>query len=99
VLLLLATSPGKCSSSCFVLSCSALGIGLASLAETFTGGPEGSLVDLTVAFDDVDGVTVLVLEGSNTLVSSIPAHLGAALLECFNEGDGLIGSHVETFGE
>ncbi len=82
-----------------VLSCLALGIGLTSLAETFAGGLEGSLVDLTVAFDRVNGVTILVLERSNVLGSSIPAHLGAALLECFNEGDGLIGSHVEIFGE
>ncbi len=65
----------------------------------FAGSLEGSIVDLTVAFDDVDGVTVLVLEGSNTLVFSIPAHLGAALLEHFDKGDGLIWSHVETFGE
>ncbi len=77
----------------------ALGIGLASLAETFAGGLEGSLVYLTIAFDDVDGVTVLVLEGSNTVVSSIPAHLGASLLERFDKCDGLIGSHVETFSE
>jgi hypothetical protein len=54
---------------------------------------------LTVAFDDVDGVAVLVLVGSNTLVSNIPAHLGAALLERFDKGDSLIRSHVETFGE
>jgi hypothetical protein len=65
----------------------------------FAGGLEGSLIDLTVAVDDVDGVTVLVLEGSNTLVSGIQAHLGVALLERFDEGDSLIGIHVETFGE
>jgi hypothetical protein len=77
----------------------ALGIGLPSLVETFAGSLEGSLVDLTVAFDDVNGVTILVLEGSNVLGSSISANFGAASLEHFNKGDGLIGSHVETFGE
>jgi hypothetical protein len=77
----------------------ALGIGLASLAETFTGGPEGHLINLTVALDYVNGITVPVCKGSNAFGTSIPAHLGGALLERFNEGDSLIGSHVETFGE
>jgi hypothetical protein len=77
----------------------ALGISLASLAETFTGGTEGHLVNLTVALDDVDGITVPVCKGSNAFGTGISTHLGGAPLERFNEGDSLIGSHVETFGE
>jgi hypothetical protein len=44
----------------------AFGISLASLAETFTGGPEGHLVNLTVALDDVNGTTIPVCKGSKT---------------------------------
>ncbi len=67
--------------------------------ETFTGSPEGHLINLTVALDDVDGITVPVCKGSNAIGTGIPAHLGGALLERFDEGDSLIESHVETFGE
>jgi hypothetical protein len=65
----------------------------------FTGGPEGHLVNLTVALDDVNGITVPVCKGSNAFGTGIPAHLGGASLERFDEGDSLIRSHVETFGE
>jgi hypothetical protein len=65
----------------------------------FTGSPEGHLVNSTVALDDVDGITIPVCKGSNAFGTDIPAHLGGALLEHFNEGDSLIGSHVETFAE
>ena len=63
----------------------ALGIGLASLAETFTGGPEGHLVNLTVALDYVDGITVPVYKESNAFGTGISAHLGGASLELFNK--------------
>ncbi len=65
----------------------------------FTGSPEGHLVNLTVALDDVDGTTISVCKGSNAFGTGIPAHLGGASLERFDKGDSLIGSHVETFGE
>ncbi len=77
----------------------ALGISLTSLPEMFTGGPEGHLINLTIALNDVDGITVPVCKGSNAFGTGILAHLGGALLEHFDEGDSLIGSHVETFGE
>ena len=54
---------------------------------------------MAIAFDDVDGDFVLVAKGRDVLGAGVPSHFSATVLKSFNEGDGLVGCHVEAVGK
>jgi hypothetical protein len=90
------TCSGNGSSLCFVLLCARLGISLFGLAKSLTRSFQGGLIDLAIAFDDVDGYTRAVGEGGDLFGALVPTHRGGATEEGLGEDDGLICSHVET---
>ncbi len=90
---LLATLLGKCSSLC----CSALcgsGFGFLRLAKPHTCRFDSGLEDLAIAHDDVDLMSSTVSKRRGDLPGAlVPAHCHGAMVERFNEDDGLVRGH------
>ena len=82
-----------------VLLRSRLGISLSGLAKSLTRSFQGGLVDLAIAFNDVDGYTRAVSEGGDLLGALVPTHRSGATEEGLGEHDGLIGGHGKTVGK
>ncbi len=66
-----------------------------SLARSFQGG----LIDLAIAFDDVDGYTRAVGEAGDLFGALVPTHRSGATEEGLGEYDSLICGRVETVGK
>jgi hypothetical protein len=78
---------------------STLCVCLPRLAETFTASLEGGLIDLAVAFDDINGLSVSIVVGGDLNGASVPSHRSSTTGEGFDEDHGLAWGHPETFGE
>ncbi len=84
---------------CAVLLCARLGISLSGLAKSLTRSFQGDLINLAIAFDDVDGYTRAVGEGGDFFGALVPTHCSGVTEEGLDEYDGLICGHVETVGK
>ena len=56
-------------------------------------------VDLPIVLDDIDGLVFAIDEGGDLLGALVPPHLGALVLEGFDEDDGLRRCHCKSVGE
>jgi hypothetical protein len=90
--------PGKYSSlCCFVLRES--GHLAAQAAKSLTCSFESGLVDLAVAFNDVDLMSNAVGKRGVLLCALIPAHGRGTMVESLNKDDGLVGGHGKAIGK
>ena len=76
-----------------------LGVSLPRLAKSLTHSFEPGQVDSAIVFDDVDGDTITIVEGSDLLGAGRPAHQLGITFEGLNEDDSLIGGQVEPVGK
>jgi hypothetical protein len=82
-----------------VLLCARLSISLSGLAKSLTCSLQGGLINLAIAFDDVNGYTRAVSEGGDLFGALVPTHHSGATEEGLGEDDGLVCGHVETIGK
>jgi hypothetical protein len=68
-----------------------LGIDFAGLAKSLTHSLQRGLVNLAIAFDDVNSCTRAVSEGGDLLGALVPTHHSGVIEEGLSEHDGLIG--------
>ncbi len=71
----------------------------AGLAKPLTRSLQRGLIDLAIAFDDVDGYTRAVGEGGDLLGALVSSHCSGEIEEGLGEDDGLTSCHVETIGK
>jgi hypothetical protein len=84
---------------CVILLCLRFGIDLAGLAKPLTCSLQRGLVDLAIAFDDVNVYTRAVGEDGDLLGALVLSHCSGAIEDGLGEDDGLTSGHVETIGK
>ena len=80
---------------CFARDSASASPALQNLSHSLQGG----LIDLAIAFDDVDGYTRAVSEGGDLFGALVPTHRSGATEEGLGEDNGLICGHGETIGK
>ncbi len=78
---------------CVVLLGSTLCVPLPRLAETFAASLEGGLINLAIAFDDINGLAVSIVVGGDLHGASVPSHRSSTTGEGFNKDHGLAWGH------
>ncbi len=78
---------------------STLCVRLPRLAETLTASLEGGLIDLAVAFDDINGLAVSIVVGGDLHGASVPSHCSSTMGEGFHEDHHLAWGHPKTLSE
>jgi hypothetical protein len=73
--------------------------GCPGLQKSLTRSFESGLIDLAVAFDDVNLTSSAVGERGDLPCALIPAHCSGTTVESFNNDDSLVGGHGKPIGK